>query len=61
VNGLLAGNDAEWIEKISRLVEDPGLRANLGKAGRQTVIDKYSVLSQRENYFSQLQKLVQEK
>ncbi|HEY6161739.1 MAG TPA: glycosyltransferase family 4 protein [Bacteroidia bacterium] len=61
VNGLLAGNENEWIEKISRLVEDSTLRANLGKSGRQTVVDKYSVLAQRENYFSQLQKLVKEK
>lgn len=42
-NGLLAATDDEWLDHLSRLVEDPALRARLGAAGRQTVVDRYSV------------------
>ncbi|MFH1061308.1 MAG: glycosyltransferase family 4 protein [Candidatus Omnitrophota bacterium] len=42
-NGFLASNDAEWIEKLARLINDPSLRENLGKAGRKTIEAKYSL------------------
>ncbi len=42
-NGLLARTDDEWFEQLSRLVEDAALRLTLGTAGRQTVIERYSV------------------
>lgn len=42
-NGLLARSDDEWLEHLSRLIEDAALRRRLGAAGRQTVIDRYSV------------------
>lgn len=41
-NGLLASTDEEWLHSIKRLVDDPALRARLGKAGRQTVEEHYS-------------------
>lgn len=50
VNGLLAASEDEWVEKISRLVESPELRARLGTAGRETVVRDYSVASQRDRY-----------
>ncbi len=50
VNGFLAVDREEWVGKISALVEDPELRSRIGKAARQTVLDKYSVLSQQGNY-----------
>lgn len=42
-NGFLATDDAQWLEVLSRLVEDRALRARVGQAGRQTVIDRYSL------------------
>lgn len=42
-NGLLARTNDEWFEQLSRLVEDAALRRKLGAAGRQTVIERYSV------------------
>lgn len=42
-NGLLARTDDEWFEQLSRLIEDAALRRRLGEAGRQTVVDRYSV------------------
>lgn len=47
-NGFLAATNEEWIEKLSRLIENESLRQTLGKAGRQTVIKNYSLESQKE-------------
>jgi len=43
VNGYLARTEEEWIEKISKLMEDSNLRRNIGLAGRKTVEDKFSL------------------
>lgn len=61
VNGCLADTVDEWVEKISLLVEDAELRKNIGKAGRQTVIDKYSVLSQQGRYLQYFNELTEGK
>ncbi len=50
VNGFLAGTEEEWIKKLSLLIEDASLRQRLGRAGRQTVVEQYSVVSQKERY-----------
>ncbi len=42
-NGFLAENDAEWEDKLSRLIRDPGLRMKMGLRGRETVRDRYSI------------------
>ena len=42
-NGLLARTDDEWFEQLSSLIDDAALRARLGKAGRETVEQRYSV------------------
>ncbi len=42
-NGLLARTDDEWVEQLSRLVQDATLRGRIGAAGRQTVVQRYSV------------------
>jgi glycosyltransferase involved in cell wall biosynthesis len=56
-NGFLADATDEWVEKISILIEDSELRKKLGAAGRQTVLDKYSVYSQRDNYIKYFNEL----
>jgi glycosyltransferase involved in cell wall biosynthesis len=50
INGYLPANNQEWVEKISKLIDDPELRQKLGTSARQTVLDRYSVESQKENY-----------
>jgi glycosyltransferase involved in cell wall biosynthesis len=42
-NGFLAATEDEWVELLCRLVDDAALRARVGQAGRQTVVDRYSV------------------
>lgn len=42
-NGFLAGSREEWVDRISRLILDPQLRDRMGRAGRATVEDRFSV------------------
>lgn len=55
VNGYLAGTEDEWVEKLSRLMEDAGLRKRIGLAGRKTVEDKYSLRVSAPRVFSILE------
>jgi glycosyltransferase involved in cell wall biosynthesis len=49
-NGYLASTEEEWIAKLSLLIESEELREKIGKAGRVTVEQNYSVDAQKENY-----------
>lgn len=40
-SGLLAATEAEWLKSLRRLRADPGLRAALGRAGREAVAARY--------------------
>lgn len=42
-NGFLASTHDEWYEKLERLIRDTSLRKRLGKAGRATVTDRYTL------------------
>ncbi|MBP8823382.1 MAG: glycosyltransferase family 4 protein [Flavobacteriales bacterium] len=50
VNGFLPRNEEEWVEQVSRLVEDADLRAGIGAEARLTVEDRYSVNAWRDAY-----------
>jgi glycosyltransferase involved in cell wall biosynthesis len=41
-NGFLANSAEQWLERLTRLVDDPALRRKIGLAGRQTVQERYS-------------------
>ncbi len=51
-NGFLASSDAEWKEKLSKLIADADLRQRLGQAARRTVEEKYSVIAWRDRYLA---------
>jgi len=61
VNGFLATETDEWVEKISRLIENVDLRSSMGKAARQTVVDHYSVESQKNRYLQYFTQLTSNK
>jgi glycosyltransferase involved in cell wall biosynthesis len=45
-NGFLAASEDEWVAKLKILLHNPETRRQLGKAGRETVEEKYSALVQ---------------
>ena len=43
VDGFLASTPAEWVDKLSRLLAEPELRARFREAGRRTIERRYSL------------------
>jgi glycosyltransferase involved in cell wall biosynthesis len=52
VNGFLAGSPEEWKEKLSLLLENKDLRVRLGKAGKQTIEERFSVNAMKSAYLN---------
>ena len=42
VNGFLASTQEEWVEKLSKLIDNPTLRKQMGEKARATIAEKYS-------------------
>jgi glycosyltransferase involved in cell wall biosynthesis len=58
VNGFLVGSDEEWVKKLSFLIDSKPLREKIGRKGRETVVARYSVSSQKDIYNRVLSELV---
>ena len=56
-DGFLASDPAEWVARLSALIDSHELRERIGAAGRRTVEARYSVLSQRAVYSRVLHEL----
>jgi glycosyltransferase involved in cell wall biosynthesis len=56
-NGFLASTTDEWIARLSELIEEPALREKLGRAGRETVLQRYSVAANSAAYLKILNSL----
>lgn len=55
VDGFLADNTSEWIEKIGKLIEDENLRKAMGEKAREKVLKEYTNKnSHNENYYNYL-------
>lgn len=52
VNGYLPGGESAWVETLGRLITHPDLREEIGLRGRNTVVERYSLRSQRERYLA---------
>ncbi|HMK25866.1 MAG TPA: glycosyltransferase family 4 protein [Chitinophagaceae bacterium] len=57
INGYLPNTENEWVDVLSNLIENKELRERIGKASRQTVIDKYSVEAWKQKYLDNFNKL----
>ena len=51
-SGFVVKDDREWIATIERLIDDPALRARVGKASRSRVLNRYSVKANQPIYLS---------
>jgi len=58
INGYLAETEKDWIEKITQLIESKELRRSIGLMGRKTVINSYSVKSNKDIYLNQFNQLI---
>jgi glycosyltransferase involved in cell wall biosynthesis len=56
-NGFLANQTAEWVQKISMLVENENLRKEMGERGKTTIIEKFSVHAQKARYLELFNRL----
>jgi glycosyltransferase involved in cell wall biosynthesis len=49
-NGLLAGNKAEWLAELERLIEDPGLRTKLATGARKSLVGSWLLSDHYTNW-----------
>jgi glycosyltransferase involved in cell wall biosynthesis len=59
-NGLIASTEDEWVEKLSRLLRSRELRQRLGQAGRATVEQKYSAITQTPRVYEIFKSVVRD-
>jgi glycosyltransferase involved in cell wall biosynthesis len=57
-NGFIAGTEAEWLEKLGRLLRSAELREKTGAAGRVTVEQDYSAIAQAPRVYEVFQSVV---
>lgn len=50
INGYLCSTAHEWEEALIELIENPNLRKEIGQKGKETIINQYSVIANRNNY-----------
>jgi len=52
ITGFLVTSNNEWIEKIEFLINNPEQRKNIGLAGRENVVKKYSIDANTQTYIN---------
>ena len=61
VNGFLVETEDEWLDRLRFLITNPDRRNEMGKAARQTVLEKYSMKSQMPRLIEVFEKAVMKK
>ncbi len=54
--GFFASTNEEWIDRLSRLIEDEALRRSMGERGRTRAIERYSLLFTAPLFYDGLKK-----
>lgn len=57
-NGFLATSQQEWVNYLSKLIENSDLRHEMGQSGRETVVKNYSVNANKVKYLEVLKSLI---
>ncbi len=57
-NGYLAGPVEEWVEKLSRLIEDADLRRRIGGEARRAVEQHWSTRAWQQRYLQHFEELI---
>ncbi len=60
-NGFLPEGEEQWYDVLCKLIENKGLRDQIGMKGREYVKNKFSTISQRDNYFNLYQSIINNK
>jgi glycosyltransferase involved in cell wall biosynthesis len=53
-SGFLPRTEDEWVDRLCELVANPALRRRIGEAGREVVVERYSVRTWRGAYLDLL-------
>jgi glycosyltransferase involved in cell wall biosynthesis len=53
-NGFLVTTPKEWKDCLEMLLTNPELRKQIGQAGKKTILERYSVLANRDVYLGLL-------
>ncbi|HEY0367249.1 MAG TPA: glycosyltransferase family 4 protein [Pyrinomonadaceae bacterium] len=59
-NGFIAATEDEWVEKLTRLLRSAELRQRLGHAGRVTVEENYSAITQTPRVYEIFKSLLRD-
>ena len=57
-NGFLAASENDWYNQLSVLIENKELRLQIGRAGRATVEEKFSVNATKSLYLKYLKEII---
>jgi glycosyltransferase involved in cell wall biosynthesis len=57
VSGWLPGSEDEWVERLCALIDSRSTRVRLGAAGREIVVERYSLASAAASLCSLLDRL----
>lgn len=58
-NGFLVKTDDEWVEALTKLIDSPLLRKEVGENARQTVLEKFSKNVIKKQYLSILDETIE--
>ena len=58
VQGYMAADKKEWTEKLIKLIDDVNLRRQMGLAGRETVVESFSIQANYPKYLQAFKNVI---